>query len=187
MFSEKALFDTQVDLAKAGTVASTSQLLNSYRKGGEYFPMAWVYATVATLVGFVVHGLIVSQVIKPNTGNMSVDSGLSDVVKVGTVLLVAEAINTGMRGDVELSESWMMSTGITLAAFFAFHVVVAPYIPSVEGHQATVMDVAKAGFTTVIAHYMAGGAMDNEFMLSLAGTLAGFAVFHEVVAPRVFA
>lgn len=187
MFSEKALFDTQVDLAKAGTVKSTSQLLDVYRKGGEYFPMAWVYATIATLVGLVVHGLVVSQVIKPSTGNVAVDAGLADVVKAGTVLLVAEAINTGMKGNVELSESWMMSTGITLAAFFAFHVVVAPYVPNVEGHQATVMDIAKAGFTTVAAHYVSGGVIDNEFMLSLAGTLVGFAVFHEVVAPRVFA
>jgi len=187
MFSEKALFDTQVDLAKAGTVGATSHLLNSYRKGGEYFPMAWVYATIATLVGFVAHGLVVSQVIKPNTGNVSVDAGFADVIKVGTVLLVAEAINTGMKGNVELSESWMMSTGVTLAAFFAFHVAVAPYVPSVDGHQATVMDLAKAGFTTVVAHYVAGGVIDNEFMLSLASTLAGFAVFHEVIAPRVFA
>jgi len=186
MFSEKALFDTQVDVAKGATVGTVSQLVDSYRKGEETLPMSWVYATVATLVGFVAHGLVVSQVVKPSTGNTQVDAGLADVVKVGTVLSVSQAINTAMAGEVDFSEEWMTSTGMTLAAFFAFHVGVAPYVPQVEGRQAMVMDLAKAAFTSLAVQYVSGQEMNQEYLMTLAGTLLGFAVFHEVVNPRLF-
>lgn len=187
MFSEKALFDTQVDVAKAATTRTVSHLAGVYRKGDEVMPVEWVYATVATLVGFVVHGLVVSQVLKPSTGNVKVDAGLADVVKVGTVLAVSNAINTAMKGQVDFSDAWMRSTVMTLGAFFAFHVVVADQVPQVEGRQAMVMDLAKASFTSLAVQYLSGKAIDQEYLLTLAGTLAGFAVFHEVVHPRVFA
>ncbi|ADO67354.1 hypothetical protein crov320 [Cafeteria roenbergensis virus] len=186
MFSEKALFDTQVDLVKAATVKSVSHLSESYRGDGDYLSMPWIYATVATLVGFVAHGLVVSQVLKPSTGNVQVDAGLADVVKVGTVLTVSQAINTAMAGQVDLSEQWMTSTGVTLAAFFAFHVAVAPYVPKVEGRQAMVMDLAKAAFTSVAVQFVRGEEMNTEYFMTLAATLAGFAIFHEVIYPRVF-
>lgn len=186
--SPKAVMDTHKDVLKAATVESVSHLAGVYRKGGDVMPTQWVYATVATLVGFVVHGLVVSQVLKPTTGNTKVDAGLADVVKVGTVLTVSQVINTAMTGSVDLSESWMRSTAMTLVAFFAFHTLVAEHVPSVEGYQATVMDLSKAAFTSVAVQYMSGASvMNQEYLLSLAGTLAGFAVYHELVHPRVFA
>lgn len=189
MFSEKAMFDTQMDVAKVATAQTVSHVADTYRTGGELLNQAWVQSTVALLVGFVVHGLVVSQVVKPSTGNAKVDAGLADVVKVGTALTVAQVVNATLKGgEVNLSNEWMQSTAMTLAAFFAFHVVVADYVPSVEGHQATVMDLAKVAFTSMGARYLAGGdLMDNEYLMSLAGTMAGFAVFHEVVRPRLFA
>lgn len=186
MFSEKALFDTQVDVAKASTVKTVSHLADSYRRGQAYMPTQWIYATVASLVGFVVHGLVVSQVVKPSTGNPQVDAGLADAVKVATILAVSQAINTAMKGQVDFSEQWMTTTGLTMAAFFAFHVGVAPRLPQMEGRQALVMDLAKAAFTSVVVQYMSGQALDQEYLLTLAGTLAGFTVFHEIVHPRVF-
>lgn len=183
------MFDTQVDVAKVATAQTVSHLSDSFRTGQEMFNQSWVQSTVALLVGFVVHGLIVSQVVKPSTGNAKVDAGLADVVKVGTALTVAQVVTSQMKGgDIELSNEWMQSTAMTLAAFFAFHVVVADYVPTVEGHQATVMDMAKVAFTSMAARYLAGGnLMDNEYLMSLAGTLLGFGVFHEIVRPRVFA
>lgn len=186
MFSEKALFDTQVDVAKSATVNTVSHLSNSYRNGDEYFPMPWVYATMATLVGFVIHGLIVSQVIKPATGNEPVDAGLADVVKVGTVLTVSQAINSAMNGQVDFSEGWMTSTGMTLGAFFAFHVGVAPYLPKVEGRNAMILDLAKSAFTSLAVQYLSGQEMNQEYLLTLTGTLAGFVVFYEIIHPRLF-
>ena len=186
--SPKAVLDTQVDVAKATTVETVSHLAGVYRKGGEVMPTQWIFATVSLLVGFVVHGLVVSQVLKPSTGNAKVDAGLADAVKVGTVLTVSQVINTSMKGSVNLSDAWMKSTAMNLIAFFVFHVLVAERVPSVEGYQATVMDLAKVAFTSVAVQYMSGSSvMDQEYLLSLAGTLAGFAVYHELVHPRVFA
>lgn len=187
MFSEKALLDTQVDVAKAATVNTVSHIANTYRKGGQYFPEQWIQATIATLVGFVAHGLVVSQVIKPKTGNAGVDAGLADVVKIGTVLAVSQAINSARTGPIDFPNAWVASTLTTLAAFFVFHVAVAKHIPNVEGHQNTVMDMSKVVFTSVAAQFVAGLPMDKDFFLTLGGTVAGFAVFSEVVQPRVFA
>ena len=104
MFSEKALFDTQVDVAKASTVGVVSQVANSLRTGAAMFPTQWVNATVATLVGFVAHGLVVSQMVKPSTGNAQVDAGLADALKVATVLAVANVVTTGILYLVESSK-----------------------------------------------------------------------------------
>ena len=188
MFSEKALLDTQADVAKAATAGTIAHLLESYRTGSDMFPNPWIYATVASLVGFVVHGLVVSQVVKPSTGNAQVDAGLADVVKVGTVLAVSQAINSAMAGGVAFPDSWMNSTAITLAAFFAFHVVAAPYVPEIPmlSSPATA-DVAKVTFTSLAIQYVSGGEVNTEYLISLAATLAGFVVFHEVVAPRLLA
>lgn len=186
MFSEKALFDTQTDLAKITSAETLGHIANIARKGGELMSNKWVLSTVATLVGFVVHGLLVSQMVKPTTGNVNVDAGLADVVKVGTVLTVANAINTGMNGRVQFSEEWMKSTAITVAAFFAFHVLVADFVPVVEGRQALVMDVAKVSFTSVAIQLLSGKQLDVDYLISVAGTLSGFVVFHELIHPRFF-
>lgn len=185
MFSEKALFDTQVDVAKASTVGVISQVANSLRTGTAMFPSAWVNATVATLVGFVAHGLVVSQMVKPSTGNAQVDAGLADALKVATVLAVANVVTTGMAGQVTFSDRTMTTIAMTAAAFFAFHVVVAPRLPVVEGQQATVVDVAKAAATTVAVQLVSGGSLDQEFLMNLTGTLAGFVAFNQVVAPMM--
>jgi hypothetical protein len=189
MFSEKALFDTQVDVAKASTVSATSRAWDAYRRGeATYFPQEWILATVATLVGLVVYGLVVSQAVKLSVGNPGMDAGIADAIKVATVSVASVLVPALYSGSaIEFSQAWMMSTAMTMAGFFAFNVVVAPYIPRVDGHQATVTDLAKAAFTTAAVRYLQGGQFDNEFVMSLAGTLAGFALFHEVVAPRVFA
>lgn len=187
MFSEKALFDTQVDVAKASTTSTIAHLADVYRKGTSAFPTSWMFATVASLVGFVIHGLVVSQVIRPTTGYPTVDAGLADVVKIGTVLTVSQAINTAMTGQMEFSSGWMTSTAMTLGAYFAFHTAVAPYVPQVQGRQALVMDLAKAAFTSMAVQYLSGRAIDREYLMSLGGTLLGLTVFHEVVYPRVFA
>ena len=186
MFSEKALFDTQVDVAKAGTVNTISHLSDTFRNSGEYLNYGWIQATVAALVGFVIHGLIVSQVIKPSTGNKGVDAGLADVVKVGTVMMVSQIINTSMAGGIELSEAWMRTSAITLVAFFVFHVAIASSVPEVEGYQATVMDIAKVTFTSAAVHFISGQPFNREYGLSLAGVVGGFAIYHEIVHPRVF-
>lgn len=186
MFSEKRLFDTQFEVARAGTVDVVENVFNSQFLGTELLSEAWIQATLASLVGFVVHGLIVTQVLSPSTGNVHVDTGLKDVIKVGTVLTVSQAINSSLKGNAEFSEQWMTSTAMNLAAFFAFNVAVNPYLPVIQGHQATVVDMAKAVFTSVSVRYFSGQEMDNEYMISLAGTVLGFAVYHELVHPRLF-
>ena len=185
MFSEKTLFDTQVDVAKASTVGVVSQVANSLRTGAEMFPTQWVNATIATLVGFVAHGLVVSQMVKPSTGNAQVDAGLADALKVATVLAVANVVSTARAGQITFTDRTMTTIAMTAAAFFAFHVVVAPRLPVVEGQQATVVDVAKAAATTVAVQLVSGGTLDQEFLMNLAGTLAGFVAFNQVVAPMM--
>lgn len=187
MFSEKALLDTKVDVAKMGTMYTTSHVWDSYRKKQPYLPEPWVYATVAALVGFVLHGLVVSQYVNISTGNPGVDAGIRDVVKVGTALMTQQAILSAMKGKVEFPDAWVTSTAVALAGFFAFNAVVVQHLPQIEGKQAVVTDMAKATFTSAVSHYFAGGQFNEEFFMSTAGVVAGFAAYHEIVAPRLFA
>lgn len=188
MFSEKALFDTQVDVGRAATVNTVSHVMDTYRLGGKYINMQWVYMTVATLVGFVAHGLVVSQLVKPSTGNAKVDAGLTDVVKFGTVLSVSHVLMQLVNGrEISFSQEWMKSTGITLAGFFVFHYLIADMIPTVEGHQMTIMNASKAVFTSVVAQLLTGQSLDQNYLMSLGGVVAGFVLFDELVHPNVFA
>lgn len=186
MFSEKALFDTQVDVAKHGTSLLTSHLTETYRHGGEYLSRQWIITTMITLIGFVVYGLVVKQLIPVNVANPRVKAGLDDVLKMGTVLIVSQVVTSHMAGRVNFPDAWLNVTAVILAAFFLFHVVVAPQLPVVRGYQATIMDVAKFGLVSTAAHYYVGGRFNEDFLVSLGGILGGFVLFHEVLAPRLF-
>lgn len=185
MFSEKALFAAQSDAAKASTVGLVSQVSESLRNGSEMFPTAWVYSTVATIVGFVAHALVVEPNVRPSTGNAKLDAGLADGLKVATVLAVANAVTTGMNGKVSFSDEVLTNMGVNAAAFCAFHVLVAPHLPTVAGHQNSVVDAAKSVFTTTAVHLAMGGEINQEFVLSTASVAAGFVIYNKVVAPRL--
>ena len=188
MFTEERLLGMTDDLMKNATVMGVENMGKSYMTGSDFLTNEFIISTIATLVGFVVYHLLVVDVIKPSTGNSKLDTGLIDGFKLLSILFVSQTLVSGLKGEINYSDSWIQSTLVSSASFVAFHTFVADKLPQVEGRQALVMDISKVALSMIAVQYMSGGdVMDIDYLISLAVTLSGFVLYHEVVHPRVFA
>lgn len=126
------------DLLKVATMLVVSRLLAR----GSLTDQSWLLGALATLVGFAVYDLVVSQYISGYqfTSRGDVAAAIDDAAKVGTMLatsrLLTNEVLPVVRGAsrVPLSDvynrDWLRSSAYTLAGFAAYELVTSKLVPA---------------------------------------------------------
>jgi hypothetical protein len=90
-----------------------------------------VRKTVGLLIGWIVYVLVITRFLKNVTLPLIpkwADSGVEDVIKMGSVLFVAKLVMISLNDVEKFNKEWKIEYGLTLLGFFIANVIVFKYI-----------------------------------------------------------
>ena len=110
------------DWVKNGTMFITARLLS----GESLMDRAWIYSTLATLVGFTIYDMITIKYVKGDrlTYNTGIQNTIDDWMKFGTMFLVARLLSCESFFD----PAWVTGCIGMLVGFTVFDVTLSPLI-----------------------------------------------------------
>jgi hypothetical protein len=182
---------TKTDLVLGSTILIVSNIVRNQLEGTELFNEKWMNLAVATLLGFALHGLLtnkVSSTIKShiNVAHMGINQSIYDIVRFGTVFVSQKMVTSYIEGKpIVFDQRWAMTSGLTLAGFTVFNMLIKGLVPNIGNQQPLVNDLIKISMGALLATYVVDGTVNMSHLLGLASTLAGFVVFHLVTKRLV--
>jgi len=189
--------DFDMQLAKTDVIMMASVFLVQHLLDSQVHPMhpkifndKWVKLTFAALLGFALHGLITNKISfainnNMNNTNVGINNSVYDIVKFGTVFVVAEAVSAQLLGrPMDFGTQWQMASGIRIAAYCAFDMVETS-LPQIGQFQSTYNTLIKVGAGEVLAYFVMDGTMSNNNLYSTISLLAGFAAYELFVKQVV--
>lgn len=188
-------FDMQLaktDVIMMATVFIIQHLLDSqvHPSYPKLFNDKWMKITVASLLGFILHGLItnkISGVVNQtlNVHNTGMKNAIFDIVKFGTVFIVAEVVSAQLIGrDMDFGVKWQMASGLRIAAYCTFDLIESS-LPKVGNMQPLYNLLIKVGSGELLAHLVSDGTLSNNNLYSTISLLTGFAVYDLIVKQMV--
>lgn len=113
------------DWLKFGTMFIVSRILS----GGNLFDMAWITASIATLVGFTVYELIVSKYAKGAelSHHDNVATSIDDSLKWATMFLVARLVTC----QSVLDPAWAASSIATIVGFVTYDLTLSDLVDKI--------------------------------------------------------
>ena len=192
--SPKDIQVAKVDVTLAATVVVVSNIVSQQLLKTPAFNEEWKNMALATLIGFAFHALVThnlsSMVSKQlNVDNEGMNKSIYDLFKFGTVFLSQKYIYGMLTNTpIVLDNKWMMESGLTIAGYSIFNVVVEKMMPAAGMYQPLVNDLVKVSLGELLTRLVVDKTVTTRHLLSLMSTLAGFAAFHLVtknlVVPR---
>ncbi len=149
------------------------------------FNEPWMKVTLATLLGFALHGLLTNKISLAarqalNNPNPGINNAIYDVVKFGTVFVVGEFVSAQLLGrNPDFGPKWQMTSGLKIAAYCAFDMIESS-LPQVGSMQSLYNTLLKVGFGEVLAYYVIDSKLTTNNLYSTMSLLAGFAVYELV-------
>jgi hypothetical protein len=183
LFSPKEIQLTKIDLTLWTTILVISNYLISTQTNVPAFDKKWQLFALATLLGFVLHGLLVSKV-TPSLTNLTPDTNtknaIVDVVKFGTVFATRKALIDYFNNQpINLGETeWMTETGLTLGGYAIFHIVARDMLPNLGAHFQMGSDLVEFSMGYLLAKFVMTGTITEPNLYELGSYLAGFAAYY---------
>lgn len=182
----------QTDVIMMASVFLVQHLLDSqiHPMNPKLFNDKWMKLTVAALLGFALHGVITNKISfainnNLNSPNMGIHNSIYDIVKFGTVFVVAEAVSAQLLGrPMDYGTKWQMASGLRIAAYCAFDMVESS-LPQIGQFQSVYNTLLKVGAGEVLAYMVMDGTMSNANLYSTVSLLAGFATYELFVKQMV--
>ena len=164
--------DLVVDWVKFSTMFVVSRLL----AGGDLGDQNWMMSCLYTLLGFTAYHIVVKKMVPNTSENEVMRKVINTWLKVGTMLTVSRLLS----GE-PLNEEWMMSSLYTILGFNAMDAVVGDLVPldGIEhpGMKAVVTDALTVATMSTVSTLLAGGELNEKWMMSSLYTFAGFAAY----------
>jgi len=164
--------DLVVDWVKFSTMFVVSRLL----AGGDLGDQQWMMSCLYTLLGFTAYHIVVKKMVPNTSENEVMRKVLNTWLKVGTMLVVSRLLS----GE-PLSEEWMMSSLYTILGFNAMDAVVGDLVPldGIEhpGMKDVITDALTVATMSTVSTLLAGGELNEKWMMSSLYTFAGFAAY----------
>ena len=189
--------DFDMKLAKTDVIMMASVFIVQHLLDSQVHPMhpklfndKWMKLTFAALLGFALHGLITNKIsfaINNNlsSSNVGIHNSIYDIVKFGTVFVVAEAVSAQLVGrPMDYGTKWQMASGLRIAAYCAFDMVESS-LPQVGQFQSVYNTLIKVGAGEVLAYMVMDGTMSNANLYSTISLLAGFAAYELFIKQMV--
>jgi len=187
-------FDMQLaktDVIMMATVFIVQHILDSQVHPGKpvLFNEPWMKVTLASLLGFALHGLFTNKIslfAKQTLNNPSpgINNAIYDFVKFGTVFVVGEFVSAQLLGKTpDFGPKWQMASGLRIAAYCSFDLVESS-LPNVGSMQSLYNTLLKVGFGEVLAYYVMDSKLSTKNLYSTMSLLVGFAVY-ELVAKNL--
>jgi len=162
-----------IDWVKFSTMFVVSRLL----AGGALDDQSWMMASLYTLIGFSAYHIVVKKTITNGMENDAMKRAMDTVLKVGTMLVVSRLLS----GE-PLDEKWMMSSLYTILGFNAYDILVQDIVPSNLTENTSINnainEIVQVGTMSVVSRLLAGGALDEKWMMGTLYTLAGFTAYN---------
>jgi len=184
MISSSDIQNTKVDLTLVSTVLVVSNLVLNQISNSNLFDKAWQNSAVATLLGFALHGLLTNKLTSTVNKSLCIKDkalaiSVADFFKFGTVFVAQRVIGSYIEDKpIVFDERWLMGSGLVIAGYTAFNFV-EHMVPKIDKeYQPLLNDLIKVSVGALTANYFMDGTITNGQLMSLAGTLAGFTVFH---------
>ena len=189
--------DFDMQLAKTDVIMMASVFLVQHLLDSQVHPMhpklfndKWVKLTFAALLGFALHGLITNKISfalndSINNTNPAIHNAIYDIVKFGTVFVVAEAVSAQLLGrPMDYGTKWQMASGLRIAAYCAFDMVESS-LPQVGQLQPVYNTLIKVGAGEVLAYVVMDGTVSTNNLYSTISLLAGFAAYELIIKQTV--
>ena len=193
MISSNDIHVTKNDLSLFITIVIVTNLFEYKLVGGALFNEKWMNSSVALLLGVALHGLLTNKLsamvnTQLNIQNVGLKNSVYDFFKFGTIFVCQRSISSYIESKpIVFDREWMMNTGLTIAGYSAYNVVLAPVMPAVDPkYQPLFNDIVKVSLGDLTAKYFISGTITKNHLMTLAGLLASFVVFHLVVKQVVF-
>ncbi len=191
MISPNDIQVTKVNLTLFSTVLIVSNIVEGQLFKTALFNEKWMNGAIATLLGVALHGLITNKIstmlnTQLNISNAGVMQSVYDLVMFGTIFISQRAISSYMEGKpVVFDQKWAMTSGLIIAGYAAFNMVVSGMVPKVGEQQPLLNDLVKVSMGALTANYFMDGAITNQQLMALGATLSGFVAFHLVTKKMV--
>jgi hypothetical protein len=195
MISPNDIQVTKTDLTLFATVLVVSNVVEGQLLKSQLFSEKWMNLAVATLLGVALHGLLTNKVSGMINSQLAIDnagvkSSIYDLVKFATVFASQRAIVSYIEGrPIVFDKKWFMEHGAIIAGYAAFNVAVQNMVPKVgDQYQPLLNDLIKVSMGALASNYLMDGTINNNHLMLLGATLAGFVTFHlatkQLVVPK---
>ena len=192
MISPNDIQVTKTDLALFSTVLVVSNVVGNQLLKTPLLDEQWKNFAVATLIGAAAHSLLtnkLSGVLKDHfkSTDTGVNQSLYDLVKFSTIFASQKLVVAHIQGVQPVFDNrWLMSSGLTIAGYAAFNIVVQSMVPKIDAKmQPLLNDLIKVSMGALAANYFVDGTINNKHLMELAALLSGFVAFHLLVKQHV--
>jgi hypothetical protein len=192
MISPNDIQVTKTDLALFSTVLVVSNVVGNQLLKTPLLDEQWKNFAVATLVGVAAHSLLTNKLsgaLKDHfkSTDNGVNQSLYDLVKFGTIFASQKLVVAHIQGVQPVFDTkWLMSSGLTIAGYAVFNVVVQSMVPKIDAKmQPLLNDLIKVSMGALAANYFVDGTINNRHLMDLAALLSGFVAFHLLVKQHV--
>ena len=183
-------FDMQLaknDVMMMATILLVQHVLDSqvHPNKPALFNEPWMKMTLATLLGFALHGLFTNKIglfakQTLNNPNPGINNAVSDIVKFGTVFVVGEFVSAQLLGKApDFGPKWQMASGLRIAAYCAFDLVESS-LPKVGSMQSLYNTLLKVGSGELLAYYVTDSKLTTKNMYNTVSLLVGFSMYELV-------
>ena len=187
MLSTIDIENTKRDVIKATTTLIISHILRSQYFKTEMFSQAWLYQSLATIIGFTLHGLYISRFNKLkvfSNFNKYQKAALKDVIKFGSVFVIQHiALALITTGNVDFSMSWIKTHTLLILGYIIFHMVLVNKLPSTEQ---PILDIAKISSVVLFNDYVEDSTIGPRTIPELVTTYIGLFIYHKYVKNMTF-
>ena len=165
----KAFQNIRNDVIKVSSMFIVTAVLS----GTPLTDKKWQTELINTLLGFAAYEMIVARFFNPKQFGQY-EAAAADIAKVSTMLAVTRFLSGGSFSD----QTWIMSSGATLAGFTVYNLIVSKMIKTghLKGDAKQIADDwVKVGTMLIVSHLLKGGnPMDSKFLQSSVNTIVGF-------------
>ena len=193
MISSNDIHVTKNDLSLFITIVIVMNLVDYRLLGTALFDEKWMNSSVALLLGVALHGLLTNKLsamvnTQLNIEHLGLKNSVYDFFKFGTIFVCQRSISSYIENKpIVFDRKWMMESGLTIAGYSAYNIVLAPVMPAVDPqYQPLFNDLVKVSLGDLTAKYFVDGTITQKHLMNLSGLLASFVIFHLVVKKLVF-
>ena len=193
MISSNDINVTKNDLSLFITIVIVTNLFDYRLLGTPLFDEKWMNSSVALLLGVALHGLLTNKLsamvnTQLNIEHLGLKNSVYDFFKFGTIFVCQRSISSYIENKpIVFDRKWMMESGLTIAGYSAYNIVLAPVMPAVDPqYQPLFNDLVKISLGDLTAKYFVNGTITKEHLMNLSGLLTSFVIFHLVVKKLVF-
>lgn len=187
MISPTDIQDAKNDIILVTTVFVVSDFMLNVIKNKPIYQTEWVNTTLGIILGCIIYNLFTNKLnnsLIVSNNNIYVNNAIISIVKWSTIFIVSNLFISYVSNKKPVfDQKWMFKNGGVIAGYVLYDLFIDPYVQEhVDSNYVNLVhDLIKVALGSIVSIYTSGGKLNENNMIEIGASLAGFGTYNLVV------